>query len=58
MKYIPSSIAKWKKEAKEGYEEYSRIFVGLFRDAENRIVMSFIRSFSSPDVFVGAETRR
>ena len=42
MKYIPSFIAKWKKEAEEGYEEYSRIFVGLFSDVEKRIVMLFI----------------
>ena len=42
MKYIPSSIAKWKKEAEDGYEEYSGIFTGLFSDVEDRIVMSFV----------------
>ena len=58
MKYIPSSVAKWKKEAEEGYAEYSRMFIGMFRDVENRIVISFIRSYSSPDGFLGTETRR
>ena len=58
MKYIPSSIAKWKKGAEEEYAEYSRMFIGMFRDVENRIVMSFIRSSSSPDGFLGTETRR
>ena len=58
MKYIPSSIAKWKKEAEEGYEEYSEMFMGLFCDVEDRIVRSFIRPSSSPDSFVGTETGR
>ena len=52
MKYLPSSIAKWKKEAEEGYKEYSRMFLGLFHNVENRIVMSFIRSSSPPDIIV------
>jgi len=58
MKYLPSSIAKWKKEAEEGYKEYSKMFMGLFHDVENRIVISFIRSSLSLDSFVGTETRR
>ena len=53
MKYIPSSIAKWKKGAEEGYKDYSRTFLGLFHDVENRIVMSFIRSSSFPDSLLG-----
>ena len=44
-------MAKWKKEAEEGYEEYTRMFMGLFRNVEEQIVMSFIRSSSSPDAF-------
>jgi len=47
MKYLPSLIAKWKKEAEEGYKEYSKMFVDMFNDVENRIVMSLIH-FSSP----------
>ena len=35
MKHIPSSIAKWKKEAEETYKEYSGMFMGLFRDVED-----------------------
>ena len=41
MKYLPSSIAKWKKEAEEGFKEYSMVFLGWFRDVEDRIVMLF-----------------
>jgi len=52
MKYLPSSIAKWKKEAEEGYKEYSNMFLGLFHDVEKRIVMSFIRFSTPPDIVV------
>jgi len=46
MKYIPSSVASWKRLAEERYEEYSNIFVGLFREVEDRIVMTlFIALF-------------
>ena len=43
MKYIPSSVASWKRLAEERYKEYSNVFVGLFREVEDRIVMTFIR---------------
>ena len=43
MKYIPSSVASWKRLAEERHEEYSDMFVGLFREVEDRIVMTFIR---------------
>ena len=42
MKYIPSSLASWKRLAEERHKEYSDIFVGLFREVEDRIVISFI----------------
>jgi len=42
MRYIPSSIAKWKREAEEGYKEYSKMFVGMFHDVETRIVTSYL----------------
>ena len=42
MKYIPSSIANWKRIAEERYQEFSDMFVGLFREVEDRIVMSLI----------------
>ena len=42
MKYIPSSVAKWKRIAEEQHKEYSDMFVGLFREVEDRIVMPFI----------------
>ena len=40
MKYIPSSVASWKRLAEERYEEFSDMFVGLFREVEDRIVMT------------------
>jgi len=43
MKYIPSSVASWKRRAEERYKESSDLFVGLFREVEDRIVMAFIR---------------
>jgi len=43
MKYIPSSVASWKKLAEERHKEFSDMFVGLFREVENRIVMTLIR---------------
>ena len=43
MKYIPSSMASWKRLAEERYREFSDVFVGLFHEVEDRIVMTFIR---------------
>ena len=51
MRYLPSSIAKWKKDAEDGYIEYSKFFLGLFSDVEIRIVKTFIRFPSPPDMF-------
>jgi len=42
MKYIPSSVASWKRLAEELYEESSDVFVGLPREVEDRIVMILI----------------
>jgi len=42
MKYVPSSLASWKKLADERHEEYNNFFVGMFREIEDRIVMAFI----------------
>ena len=38
MKHIPSSLAKWKRVAEERSKEYSELFVGMFREVEDRIV--------------------
>ena len=46
MKYVPSSISKWKWEAEEGYREYSEMFEGMFYEVENRIVRYCIFLFS------------
>jgi len=43
MKYIPSSVASWKRLAEERHEEYTDLFVGLFREVKDRIVMTFTR---------------
>jgi len=45
MKYIPSSMASWKRLAEERYEEYFDVFVGLFRVVDDRIVMTFALFF-------------
>lgn len=48
MKYLPSSIAKWKRDAEEWYRKDSRLFEGLFREAKDRVVSvipNFSRSF-------------
>ena len=42
MKYIPSSVASWKRLAEERHKEYSDLFTGLFREVEERIVMTLI----------------
>jgi len=51
MKYVPSSISKWKREAEEGYKEYSEMFEGMFHDVENRIVLCYIPFLSPPVSF-------
>ena len=48
MKYIPSSVASWKRLAEEQHREYSGMFVGLIREVEDRIVMTFIRCSPMP----------
>ena len=42
MLYIPSSLAKWKREAKEGFKFYSEFFTNMFHDVENRIASSIL----------------
>jgi len=44
MKHIPSSLANWKRVAEERSKEYSEMFVGMFREVEDRIVPCFIHS--------------
>ena len=41
MKYLPSWMAKWKREAEKGYRDNCDMFIGLFRDVEDRIVLCF-----------------
>ena len=38
MKYIPSSIAKWKRVAEERNKKYSAMFEAMFCGVEDRIV--------------------
>jgi len=42
MKYIPSSIAKWKRLAEERQKKYSAMFESMFRDVEDRIVRAWL----------------
>ena len=48
MLYIPSSLAKWKREAKEGYHFFSELFTSMFHDVETRIVRPLFCSSSTP----------
>jgi len=48
MKYIPSSLAKWKRVAEERHKEYSDMFVGMYREVEDRIVTWFCLLHSAP----------
>ena len=45
MLYIPSSLAKWKREAREAYHYFTELFEGMFHDVQLRIVCS---CFASP----------
>jgi len=40
MLYIPSSLAKWKREATEAHHYYSKLFAGMIHDVQHRIVCS------------------
>ena len=42
MKYIPPSVAEWKRLAEARSKYYSAMFVGMFRDVGDRIVKRFI----------------
>ncbi|KAJ3927993.1 MAG: cytochrome P450 [Lentinula lateritia] len=44
MKYIPSSIAKWKREAEEWYRKDSELFEGFFLEARQRVTSGEERS--------------
>ena len=49
MKYLPSSIAPWKKEAEEGFKDYSNFFESMYNEVKDRIVtfpIGFLFPFS------------
>ena len=47
LRYLPSSIAKWKRDAEDGFKYYSQYFQDMFHDVEKRIVRCYIyHSFS------------
>ncbi|KAJ7503688.1 cytochrome P450 [Mycena galericulata] len=37
MKYVPSSMAKWKRDAEEWYRKDSKVFEELYLDAKHRV---------------------
>ena len=43
LRYLPSSIAKWKRDAEDGFKYYSQYFQDMFHDVEKRIVWYYIR---------------
>jgi hypothetical protein len=46
MKYLPSWMAAWKRDALEWYEKDSNLFLRLYDDVCQRIVSSFLQSSS------------
>ena len=48
MKYLPSWMAKWKRDAEKGYQDNCDMFIGMFRDVEERIVLSFHPFWCAP----------
>ena len=46
MLYVPSPLAKWKREAREAYHYYTEIFEGMVQDVQHRIVRSHLASSS------------
>ena len=47
MLYIPSFLAKWKREAKEANRYFTQLFEGMVHDVQKRIVRSCSVSSSS-----------
>ena len=45
MKYLPSSIAKWKRKAEKESNEYSRFFETMFNQVRDRVVTFSISSY-------------
>ena len=48
MLYIPSSLAKWKREAKKEFKFYSNFFTNMFHDVENRLASSILVFIFTP----------
>jgi hypothetical protein len=48
MLYIPSSLAKWKRDAQNRFKKYCELFGGLFRDLEKRLASLFLFYHMSP----------
>jgi hypothetical protein len=42
MKYAPSSLTNWKKDAEEHFKGSSRMFESLYNEVRDRIVSKFI----------------
>ena len=45
MLYIPSSLAKWKREAREGYHRFTELFEGMVHDVQHRIARCCFASY-------------
>jgi hypothetical protein len=46
LEYIPSFLAKWKRDARERFQRYTNLYGELFRDVEKRIVSTFLHSYA------------
>ncbi|KAJ3858471.1 cytochrome P450 [Lentinula novae-zelandiae] len=56
MKYIPSSIAKWKREVEEWYRKDSELFKGFFLEAKQRVKSGEERSSFATNLIRDSET--
>ena len=43
---IPSSLAKWKREAREAYHYFTQFFEGMVHDVQHKIVRPYLASSS------------
>jgi len=48
MKYLPSFMAKWKREAEGAFKEFSTLFAGMYHEVEKQIVMPLLRCCPPP----------
>lgn len=43
IKYLPRSVARWKRDAEEWFRKDTQFFEGLFLEAQHRVVCAFVQ---------------